>query len=150
MSSPRLETIPALVERVFVGVAQRDELVVLLELGELEAGDPSDRLIALARATSSARRAAQLALRRHAIESADPHVDRMDLAPAEQGDDGVSDLLQLKPRFTASRIVVAMRIASGIAEEVGRMQHVDVQHVALDPLAAVEQAAQRAQRTVHA
>ena len=35
-----------------------------------------------------------------------------------------------------------------VAEEVGRVQHVDVQRVALDPFAAIEQPAQRAERPV--
>ena len=36
-----------------------------------------------------------------------------------------------------------------IAEKIRRVQHVDVQRVALDPLAAVDQAAQGAQLAIH-
>ena len=45
-------------------------------------------------------------------------------------------------------MVARERDAALVAEEVGRMQHQHVQRVALDPLAAVEQPAQLAQRPV--
>ena len=44
MSRPRLDTIAARDHRVLVVVAQRDVIVLALEVGEAEAADPADRL----------------------------------------------------------------------------------------------------------
>ncbi len=124
---------------------QRDELVVPLAIGKIEASQPSapsPSAMSRARFKFSAS-GAQLALRRRAIESADAHVDRMDLPPAQQ-----LDRFRCRPSSARGPALdhVAMVLRhldrAGIAEEIGRMQHVDVQRVALDPLAAVEQPAQ--------
>ena len=63
-------------------------------------------------------------------------------------DDLVAELLQLQAAVDDGRVVLGHVHAALVAEEVGRVQHVDVQRVALDPLAAVEQAAERAERAV--
>ncbi len=70
----------------------------------------------------------------------------MDLAPAEQRHDLVAGLLEREP--AAHHVAVVARHVDGavIAEEIRRMQHIDVQRVALDPFAAIEQPAQVAQR----
>ena len=70
----------------------------------------------------------------------------MDLASAEQRHDLVAGLLEREP--AAHRVAVVARHLDRalVAEEVRRMQHVDVQRVALDPFAAVEQPPQIAQR----
>ena len=60
----------------------------------------------------------------------------------DQFEQFVSDLLQFEPSLDR-RPVERDEIDDAVdAEEVGCMQHVDVQRVALDPLAAVEQSAQ--------
>ena len=56
--------------------------------------------------------------------------------------------LSSRPRRTASPMVARHRDGVRVAEEVGRVQQVDVQRVALDPLAAVEEAPQRAELSV--
>ncbi len=70
----------------------------------------------------------------------------MDFAPAEQAQDLVARLLQRQP--TPHGVAMRLGHANGIgkAEEIRRMQQHDMQRVALDPLAAVKQPPQRAQR----
>ena len=128
-------------------MAQRHELIIALGIGK---SNPATQCtVSSARSRARFRRSDQcgeLALARHPIEAADAHVDRMDLAPAEQPHDLVADLLQLQPAPHDIGVVVRHLDGAGIAEEIRRMQHVDVQHVALDPFAAIQQPAQLADR----
>ncbi len=63
----------------------------------------------------------------------------MDRAAADQFEQFVADLLQLQPSLDR-RTVEGGQIDDAVdAEEVGGVEQVDVQRVALDPLAAVEQ-----------
>ena len=141
----------ALVERVLVGVAQRHELVVLLEVGEGERRRERHRL---EREVESALEPLldrpQLLARRHAVEAADPHVDRVDLAAAHERHEVVADLLQLERLLHGVAVVLRHVDGALVAEEVGRVEHVHVERVRLDPLAAVEEPPQGAQRTGHA
>ena len=54
----------------------------------------------------------------------------------------------LRPRLDDVRVVGRHLDRVGVAQEVGGVEHIDVQGVALDPLAAVEQAAQGAELPV--
>ncbi len=92
-----------------------------------------------------AARAARAA-RGRAVEAADADVDRVDLAAADDRHQGVAGLLHLQALFDDLAVVARHLDGARVAEEVRRVQHVDVQAVALDPLAAVEQPAQVAQR----
>ena len=83
-----------------------------------------------------------------AVEAADADVDRMDLAPADHRHQRVAGLLHLQALLDDLAMVARHLDRARVAEEVGRVQHVDVQRVALDPLAAVDQAAQVADRAV--
>ena len=58
----------------------------------------------------------------------------------------VADLLQLEAALHDVGVVARHLDRALVAEEIGRVQHVDVQRVALDPFAAIEQPAQVAQR----
>ena len=84
MSRPAVRDQAAAVDRVLARLAQRDELVVALEVGESSAAVQRTVSSAISRARSSgSAQRPQLALRRHAVEAADAHVDRVDLAAAD-------------------------------------------------------------------
>ncbi len=70
----------------------------------------------------------------------------MDLAAADERHHLVAGLLQREPALDRRRRVARQLDGAVVAEEVGRVEHVDVQRVALDPLAAVEEPAQQADR----
>ena len=70
----------------------------------------------------------------------------MDLAAADERHQRVAGLLHLQPLLDDLAVVARHLDRARVAEEVGCVQHVDVQRVALDPLAAVEQPAQVADR----
>ena len=145
---PAVRDDPAAVDRVLVRVGERDELVVAARSRGSRSPTTSRTVSsAISRARSSgSTSAASSRLRRGAVEAADAHVDRMDLAAADDAHQLVAGLLQLRaPRSTISGCVAGELDRARVAEEVGRVQHVDVQRVALDPLAAVEQPAQRAE-----
>ena len=125
---------------IVVAVVERHELVVGLEVGELESRDP------LAHLDRQFERPGQLGperperlTRRWPVEAAQANVDRMDRAAADQFEQFVADLLQFQPALHR-RAVERDQIDDAVdAEEVGGVEHVDVERVALDPLAAVEQ-----------
>ena len=83
----------------------------------------------------------ELRLVRQPVEAPDAHVDRVDRPPADDFENAVADLLQAEPALDDGPMVAGERDGTVVAEEVRRMQHVDVQGVALDPLAAVQQTA---------
>src|SRR5437773_1466212 len=72
-------------------------------------------------------------------ETTDPHGDRMDRPPADEAHDLVADLLE--GESGNDRVTVVGRELEGTreAEEVGQMEQVDMEGVALDPLAAVQE-----------
>ena len=56
----------------------------------------------------------------------------------------VAGLLEVQARLDRGAVVAGQLERAGVAQEVGRVEQVDVEGVALDPLAAVEEAAQGA------
>ena len=70
----------------------------------------------------------------------------MDLASTDHRDDRVARLLQLQALLGELWVLAGHLDETGVAEEVGRVEQVDVQTVALDPFAAVDQPAQLADR----
>jgi hypothetical protein len=66
----------------------------------------------------------------------------VNLAPADQRHDHVAGLLHLETMFDDLAMVLGHFDGAGIAEEVRGVKHVHVEAVALDPLAAIEQAPQ--------
>ncbi len=139
-----------LVVGVLVGMAHRHVLVVLLDLGEGQAGgelhrpgggvegplEVGDHLL-------------QLLLGGHLVPAAHLDVDGVDLPPAEQGDDVVAELLQLQRLLDRSPVVGGHVDGALVAEEVGEVKHEGVEHVALDPLPAVDEPPQLPQGTFH-
>ncbi len=140
-----------LVHGILVGVPERHEFVVGLEVGELEARNPPHRLErGVARPREFFRERRELPARGHAVKPADAHVHGMDLPAAEQRDDRVAGLLQPQPALHRLALIARHCDRVGVAEEVRCVQHVDVQRVALDPLAAVDESPERPKLPVHA
>jgi hypothetical protein len=69
----------------------------------------------------------------------------MDLAAAEERHDLVAGLLQPEPAAHGLAMIARHVDGALVAQEVGRVQHDDVQRVALDPFTAIEEAPQVAQ-----
>src|SRR5581483_11906247 len=82
-------------DRVRVAARERDERAADGVSWEVEAGRPAHGVErGLARAFERLDERAQLASRRRPVEAADTHVDRMDLAAADERHDLVAGLLQ--------------------------------------------------------
>ncbi len=145
MSRPLFETSrrPA-VDRVAALLRERDELVVVLEVGEVERRRPGDGVERGVAGPDELRlERGQLGGLGRPVEAADADVDRVHLAAADDRHQPVAELLQpqrLLDHVGRDRGELDRRV---VAEEVRRVQEVDVQRVALDPLAAVEEPAQR-------
>ena len=138
---------PAALDRVLVRARQRDELAIDGAIREVEACDPAHRFErGDPRPLERLAELEELAARRRAVEAADAHVDRMDLPAAHDGHEAVARLLQGKSSLDRGGCVPRELDRSGIAEEVGCVKHVDVQRVALDPFAAVEEPTQQPDR----
>ena len=131
----------ALIERVFSRALQRDEGVIAIPVREVEACQPVDGVDrCLAGPFEAFGEFRQLALARHAVEAADPNIDRMDFPASQDRHDLVADPFKLEPPAHRLAVILGHVHPARIAEEVGRMQHIDVQAVAADPFAAIEQA----------
>jgi hypothetical protein len=133
---------PVAHDRVPGGVAQRDELVVAAEVREVERRHPAHRVQRrLAGPLQLAGEPAQVPGVRGAVEATDPDVDRVHRSAADHLHQPVARLLQPQASFQEPGMIAGHVDATLVAEEVGRVQQVDVQHVAFDPLAAVQQPA---------
>jgi len=118
-------------------------------IGHWEGGGPAGHF--LGRTDSPTQLVGERPHARHAgglVEPADLHVDRVHGPATDNFDDLVSDLLQPQttPQFVT--VIGGHGKAAVVPKEIGGVQQVDVQHVALDPLAAIQQATQIAQRLV--
>ena len=132
-------TLPGL-DRVAYGRPEREVLVRLLHLREVETRDQPDGFDRLVTRTFENRPdAAQLGHRRHLVEPADPHVDRMHRASADQVHQIVAGLLQPQPALDHRRVVRGHLDRPVVAEEIRGVQQEDVQRMAFDPLPAVQQ-----------
>ena len=140
MSRPGARDDAAALDRVLARLAQRHERVVLLEVGEVEAGHPARELDrCLARPFELGHERRELRPRRRPVHAADAQVDRMDGAAADDVHDRVAGLLQAQGRLDEVTTVARHLDGAVVAEEVGGVQHRRVEHVALDPLAAVDE-----------
>ncbi len=121
---------------------ERDEIAFDRAFGEVERGRPPDGLEGgLAGTLERFDQRAELPAGRRAVEAAHTDVDRMDLAPADECHHFVTRLLQGETTLDRLGRVAGQLDRAGVAEEIGRVQHVDVERMALDPLAAVEKPA---------
>ena len=144
---PAVRDDPAAVDRVLAGLVERDELVVLLVVGEVEAGGEAD---GLERDLARPLELLDERLRARACAGARYKPPTRTLIgctsrPPTTRHHLVADLLQLERLRDRVRVVARQLDRALVAEEVGQVEHVDVERVALDPLAAVEEPAQRAQ-----
>ena len=131
-------------------MAQRREFVIPLVIGEGQGGRPGHGIACrIARPGQLVAQGFQFAARGRAIEAADLHIDRMHFAPADCRHDGIAGLLHPQPALDRVPVIARHLDRAGIAQEIGRMQHVDMQHMAFDPFAAIEQPAQIAGRARH-
>ena len=131
-------------DRVAAWVMQGQELVIQVHVGEVEAGHPGDgrQRVAESMAQLLGQRD-QLGLHGRAVEAADPRIDRVDRPAADRLEDRVAGFLQAEPSLDQVAVVAGQGDHVRVAEEVGRVQHIDVQGVAGDPLTAVQQPSQR-------
>jgi hypothetical protein len=121
-------------ERVRVA-RERHEDVVLLEVGRRQRRGPGDGGEGFVeRAPEVARERPELALRRRQSKAAHPRRDRMDGAPADQRHERVSRLLQSETALDHLAMVPGHLDRAPVSKEVGRVEHRDVQRVALDPI----------------
>lgn len=135
---------------VGAGLGQSEQVVVTTGVRELEAGHPTDGLgrVVPGLAQPIGQRA-QFGRDRDAVEATEADIDRMDRPAAQQFEDRVAGLLEPKAAFDVGAPGACEVDGAVAAEEVGRVEKVDVQRLALDPFAAVEQSAQRRQLPVH-
>ena len=140
---------PAL-DRVGTRLGECDQLALDGTLRKLEPGCPANRLQrGFTRPLERLDELAQLALPRRAVETADLHVHGMDLAAADDDHQLVARLLEGQSPLHDVGVLARHLHRPGVAEEVGRVEHVDVERVALDPLAAVEEPPQDPDRLAH-
>ncbi len=133
----------AALDRVLARLAQRDEGVVLLVVGEVEAGHPARELDRRVAGPLELRHeSGQLTPGRRPVHAADAQVDGVHGAPADDVHDRVAGLLQAQRHLDEVAAVARQLDGPVVAEEVGCVQHRGVQDVALDPLAAVDEPAQ--------
>ncbi len=140
---------PAASDRVLTGMAEGGQLARPLVIGEVEPGNPLNRLEGeVARPLQSRCERTELGLRRHPVEPADPHVDGVDRSTADQLDELVADLLQIEAALHDLAVSCGQLDGAVVPEEVGSVQQIDVQRVALDPFPAVQQPAQVGERAI--
>ncbi len=135
---------PAAGHRILIGMVHRHELVVPFEVGEREPGDPAHQGHRGIQGLLERRnQRIQLRLRRQAKEPANAHVDGMNFPTTYHGDNLVSCLLQLQPGCDLLRKVLRHVDAARVPQEIGSMEHQNVEPVALDPFPAVNEPSQK-------
>ena len=112
-SPPAVATLAAL-DRVPVRVVHGQQLVVVVEVGEVEPGHPVHRgQRVVERAAAAARPARAARPGRRPVEAADAHVDRVDGPAADQLQDRVAGLLQRQPPLHDGAVVAGHLDAPG-------------------------------------
>src|SRR5262249_47775274 len=93
----RVRDDPALVKRIFIRMLQRDELVVVLNLWKLKSRHPAHCLLRNVSSSSELfPNSGELVFSRHTIKTTNACVYRMNLAPTDERDQFIADLLQLQ------------------------------------------------------
>ena len=131
---------PSFVKWIFVRMPQRNEFVIAFEVRECEGRHPAHGLErGVTRPLQFLGKGRELFLVRHFVEAANSHIDGVDFPAAQQAHDFVAGLFQAQAALHLIRVVFGHADGVFVAEEVGRMQQVDMQRVTLDPFAAVDQ-----------
>jgi hypothetical protein len=134
-------------DRVFVRMTERDERVVAVEVRKREGGHPADGFQGvLAGLLQLSGEGEQLAPGRCPVEAADADVDGVDGPAADDLHQPVAGLLEPQPALQQFGAFVGHVQAAFVAEEVRGVQQVNVQRMALDPLAAVDEPPERGDR----
>ena len=133
----------ARLEGIATRLAQRHEAVVAVHVGEVEPRHPFDGGQRLFEGIEErTRQGGYLGLARSAVEPADLHIDGVDGPPADRLHDAVAHLLQREAPLEGRPVQLCHLHRVLAAEEIGGMEHVDVQRVTLHPFTAVEEATQ--------
>src|SRR6266700_3670906 len=147
---PSIRNKPTLIQGVFGGMAQRNKLVVLLETWKGQLRGPAYRFQrSVPPPLQLLCELAKFLLRRHLIKAANTHVDGMNLPATQERDNGIASLLHVQAALHNVGVVLRHVHGIRIAQKVGRMEHVDMQGMALDPFATVEQPPQLAKLPVN-
>ncbi len=131
------------------GPGQRQQVGLARVVREVEPGDPGDggqRVVE--RAAERVGERGEFGRSGGPVEAADADVDRVDGPAAHHLHDGVPGLLQGQAALDEVAPGRGHLDPAAVAEEIGRVQQVDVQRVALDPLPAVEQPAEFGDRAL--
>jgi hypothetical protein len=139
----------SLLDRVPAGIGQRQELMAAGEVREVEPRHPLDRVQGQReRVPQPPCERRELGRRRCPVEAADPDVHRVDRPAAQQRHDRVPGAAQRQAALDDVPVICCHLDGARVPEEVGRVQHVDVQRVTADPFPAIQQPAQVRDRAV--
>ena len=133
----------ARLEGIATRLAQGHEAVVAMHVGEVEPRHPFDggqRI--LEGIEERTRQGGHLGLAGSTVEPADLHIDGVDGPPADRLHDAVAHLLQREAPLEVRPVQLRHLHRILAAEEIGGMEHVDVQRVTLHPFTAIEEATQ--------
>ena len=140
---------PALVKWVFRRVlpgTKRNKFVILLEVWKWQLRCPAYRF---QRGLPPPRQflceLLKFLLSWHLIKASHLHIDRMYLSPPQEGHNCIACLLHLETTLHNLRVILRHTHHVGIPKKVGRVQHIDMQRMALDPFTTVEEPPQFAQ-----
>ena len=130
----------ALVHRVFVGVYEADHVVGSREVWEVERRQPASGFDSGLQPPLEVRdQGRQLITARSSIEPADGDVDRVNGSAAEHLQQLVAMFLQPQAAIHFVRKIFGHVDAAVVSQKIRSVQQMDVQRMALDPLAAVQQ-----------
>src|SRR5262249_33956985 len=138
---------PPFVHRVFVRMLQGHEFIVARIIAYRQSPGPQYGFPASIAATFQAlTQKRELPARWRSIEATHTDIDRVYRAATEKRDDLIAQLLQLETLLDNSRMVFCHLNRIRIAKEIRSVKHENVERVALDPLAAIDQSSQLAYR----
>ena len=141
---------PTGLDRVAPGAPQGDEAIIALDLGEVEPRHPLDGgQSGVEGQVQGLGQGSDPVLGGGAVEAAHLDVDGVDGPTADRLHELVAGPLQRQPAFDGGPVPCRQLDGVGAPEEVRRVKQVDVECVALDPLATVEEPAQGADRFPH-
>ena len=117
-----------------------DKVVVDLEIREIEAGDQAERVDGgLEPPLEIGEKLLKRVFPGRAVEATHGHVDRVDRPASEHLEQLVADLLHPQALLDYVSMIGGQADAAFVAQEIGGMQQVDVQRMALDPFGAVKE-----------
>lgn len=135
--TPRFDGVTICVDQRYVMVRGR-------EIGKREISKPPGRVDGLLKGLLEfGDQVGQLAGLWESIKATDSDVDRVDRPTAEDFEDPIAELFEFQASLDLVWEFPGQFDPTVAIEEIGGMEQVDVQHMAFDPLGAVDQTAQR-------